>query len=127
MLELLKRRGECTEENFDAMGLLQTLCLVKMDNVDGNKQTGAAGKQDRVKTNAADSDSSPAGAATNSCSHPNTTVDIKTETEMKGENREAIVVEMKLTIVDDKRMKKDTNIHISVQNNEHSSQSTVMI
>lgn len=109
------------------MGLLQTLCLVKMDNVDGNKQTGAAGKQDRVKTNAADSDSSPAGAATNSCSHPNTTVDIKTETEMKGENREAIVVEMKLTIVDDKRMKKDTNIHISVQNNEHSSQSTVMI
>lgn len=127
MLELLKRRGECTEENFDAMGLLQTLCLVKMDNVDGNKQTGAAGKQDRVKTNAADSDSSPAGAATNSCSHPNSTVDIKTETEMKGENREALVVEMKLTIVDDKRMKKDTNIHISVQNNEHSSQSTVMI
>ncbi|XP_030262829.1 pannexin-1-like [Sparus aurata] len=83
VLELLKRRGECTEENFDAMGLLQTLCLVKMDNVDGNKQTGAAGKQDRVKTNTADSDSSPAGAATNSCSHPNTTVDIKTETEMK--------------------------------------------
>lgn len=98
---MLKRRGECTEENFDAMGLLQTLCLVKMDNVDGNKQTGAAGKQDRVKTNAADSDSSPAGAATNSCSHPNSTVDIKTETEMKGENREAIVVEMKLTIVND--------------------------
>ena len=67
------------------MGLLQTLCLVKMDNVDGNKQ-------DRVKTNAADSDSSPAGAATNSCNHPNSTVDVKTETEMKGENREALVV-----------------------------------
>lgn len=72
------------------MGLLQTLCLVKMDNVDGNKQTGAAGKQDGVKMNAADSDSSPAGAATNSCNHPNSTV--KTETEMKGENREALVV-----------------------------------
>lgn len=100
MLELLKRRGECTEENFDAMGLLQTLCLVKMDNVDGNKQTGAAGKQDRVKTNTADSVSSPAGAATNSCSHPNSTVDIKTETEMKGENREALGVKMKLTIDD---------------------------
>ncbi|CAF94969.1 unnamed protein product, partial [Tetraodon nigroviridis] len=35
VLELLRRRGQCSEENFDAMGLLQTLCLVKMDSVDG--------------------------------------------------------------------------------------------
>lgn len=37
VLEMLRKRGECTGENFDSMGLLQTLCLVKMDNVDGKK------------------------------------------------------------------------------------------
>ncbi|KAG7255678.1 hypothetical protein CRUP_009326 [Coryphaenoides rupestris] len=39
VLELLKRRGECAGENFDSMGLLQTLCLVKTDSVDGRKGT----------------------------------------------------------------------------------------
>ncbi|KAM9359619.1 pannexin-1-like [Symphorus nematophorus] len=76
VLEMLRRRR--SEENFDAMGLLQTLCLVKMDSVDGNRATGAAGKQDQVKANAVDSASSPtgtkAGATKNSC---------KNETEMK--------------------------------------------
>ena len=73
------------------MGLLQTLCLVKMDTVDGNKQAGAAGKQDQVKTNAADYASSPtaagAGAAKNSCNSPYSAENNegKMETEMKGE------------------------------------------
>lgn len=74
------------------MGLLQTLCLVKMDGVDGRKPAGAAEKQEQVKTNAADSASGPNdGAANNSCSRPNSTAgtDSKTETEMKGETREA--------------------------------------
>lgn len=71
VLELLKRRNESSEESFDAMGLLQTLCLVKTDSVDGRKP---AGKQEEVKTNAADSASSK---------HPNSAADNKTETEMK--------------------------------------------
>lgn len=85
VLELLRRRGECSEENFDAIGLLQTLYLVKMDSVDG-KLPGAAGKQDQVKTNAADCGSSPTASNTavskNSCNHKNET---KNETEMRGE------------------------------------------
>ncbi|XP_023252947.1 pannexin-1-like isoform X1 [Seriola lalandi dorsalis] len=89
VLELLRRRGECSGENFDALGLLQTLCPVKMDNVDGNKRPGAAGKRDQVKTNAADSASDPtaanAAAAQNSCNRPNSAAcDNGTmETEMK--------------------------------------------
>ncbi|AWO98545.1 Pannexin 1 [Scophthalmus maximus] len=81
VLELLRRRDECSGENFDAMGLLQTLCLVKMDSVDAIKPTGAAGKQDPVKLNAADSASSStatsAGTAVNNCNR------LKIETEMK--------------------------------------------
>ena len=88
MLELLKRRGQCSGEDFDAMGLLQTLCLVKMDNVDGNKRHGAAGKQDRVNMNEGDGAGSPR-AAKNSRNHPNSAADndSKMETEMKGEHR----------------------------------------
>ncbi|XP_078103176.1 pannexin-1-like [Sander vitreus] len=84
VLELLKRRGECSGEDFDSMGLLQTLCPVKMDSVDGRKPTGAAGKQDQVKTNAADSAGSPT-APKNSCESPNSSEDndSKMETEMK--------------------------------------------
>lgn len=37
VLEMLRRRGQRSGEDFDSMGLLQTLCLVKMDNVDGLK------------------------------------------------------------------------------------------
>ncbi|KAK9521336.1 hypothetical protein VZT92_021153 [Zoarces viviparus] len=85
VLELLKRQGEYYGENFDVMSLLQTLCLVKMDSVDGRKAAGAAGKQDRVKTNVAESAGSPT-AAKNSCRSPNSAAgnkDSKTETEMR--------------------------------------------
>lgn len=87
VLEMLRRRR--SEENFDAMGLLQTLCLVKMDVVDGNKATGAAGKQDQEKTNADDSAGSPtvtnAGATKNSCNRTKSAAEneCKNETEMK--------------------------------------------
>ncbi|XP_030007148.1 pannexin-1-like [Sphaeramia orbicularis] len=40
VLEMLRKRGECAGENFDPIDLLQTLCLVKMDNVDGNNAAG---------------------------------------------------------------------------------------
>lgn len=89
MLELLRRRGGSTEENFDAMGLLQTLCLVKMDTVDGKKSFSTAGKQDQEKLSATDSASSPTqthtGAAKNDCKSLNLAKDdSKVETEMKG-------------------------------------------
>ncbi|XP_069389929.1 pannexin-1-like [Paralichthys olivaceus] len=80
VLELLRRRGECSGENFDAMGLLQTLYLVKMDGVDGNKST-APGKQDEVKTNAAASGNSP--TATDTEEHKNNCNRLILETEMK--------------------------------------------
>ncbi|XP_058490577.1 pannexin-1-like isoform X2 [Solea solea] len=89
VLELLRKRGECSEEDFDAMGLLQTLCLVKMDAVDGNKPTEAAGKQDQLKSKAAESVNSPTAAnnreAKNNSSRPDLTRenDCKTGTEMK--------------------------------------------
>ncbi|XP_035536613.1 pannexin-1-like [Morone saxatilis] len=88
VLEWLRKRGDCSGENFDAIGLLQTLCLVKMDSVDGNKLAGAAGKQDQVKTTDSDSASSPTltnAGANNSCNRPNSAADngSKMETEMK--------------------------------------------
>ncbi|XP_029303097.1 pannexin-1-like isoform X2 [Cottoperca gobio] len=90
VLELLRRRGECTGEDFDAMGLLQTLCLVKMDNVDGSKRSGAGGRRDegRTKTTDPGGGGGPA-AAKNSCYRPNSAADAdrKMETEMK-ENRD---------------------------------------
>ncbi|KAF3693363.1 Pannexin-1 [Channa argus] len=79
VLELLRKKGESGVENFDAISLLQTLYLVKMDSVDG-KLPGAAGKPDQVKTNAATATAASARAAKNSCNHPN---DSKSETEMK--------------------------------------------
>ncbi|XP_034722657.1 pannexin-1-like [Etheostoma cragini] len=84
VLEMLKRRGECSGEDFDSEGLLQTLCPVKMDSVDGKKPTGAAGKPDQVKTNAADPAKTPI-APKNSCESPNSSEDndSKMETEMK--------------------------------------------
>lgn len=93
MLELLRRRGGSTEENFDAMGLLQTLCLVKMDTVDGKKSFSTAAKQDQEKLSAADSACSPTqthtGAARNYCKSLNPAKDdSKVETEMKGEHKE---------------------------------------
>lgn len=90
-MELLRRRGQCSEETFDALGLLQTLCLVKMDSVDGNKAATAARKQEQAKTSTTDSASSPTPtnteAAKNCCDSPNSAKDSdgKTESEMKGE------------------------------------------
>ncbi|KAM3874784.1 pannexin-1-like [Diretmus argenteus] len=71
VLELLKRRGECSGEEFDSMGLLQTLCLVKTDSVDGNKAAGATGKRDQPKGNHANPNpnGSPA-AASAGAEHP---------------------------------------------------------
>jgi len=77
---MLRRRGEGSEENFDAIGLLQTLCLVKMDGVDGSK---TAARLDQAKTNATDAAAND-GAAKNS---PKSAAGNNThmETEMKGE------------------------------------------
>ena len=80
VLELLRR--ECSGEDFDAMGLLQTLCLVKMDTVDGNKQGGAAGKQDAVRN----SGSSPSAANSSSCPNSNPDPHSKRGTQMRGEH-----------------------------------------
>ncbi|KAI3354145.1 hypothetical protein L3Q82_018478 [Scortum barcoo] len=87
VLELLMRRGECSGENFDAIDLLQTLCLVKMDSVDGRKSTGAAEKKDQEKKpNAAGGPvATNDEAAKNSCNRPNSAADndSKTDVEMK--------------------------------------------
>ncbi|XP_057684790.1 pannexin-1-like [Corythoichthys intestinalis] len=48
VLELLKKGGESSGEEFDAMGLLQTLCLVKMDTVDAKKVAQVAAKPDQL-------------------------------------------------------------------------------
>ncbi|XP_077467207.1 pannexin-1-like isoform X2 [Stigmatopora argus] len=48
VLELLKKGGESSGEEFDALGLLQTLCLVKMDTVDARKAAQVAAKPDRL-------------------------------------------------------------------------------
>ncbi|MED6242475.1 hypothetical protein ATANTOWER_005210 [Ataeniobius toweri] len=81
VLEMLKKRGECSGENFDTVGLLQTLCLVKMDTVDGKRSTA---KLDQVKMNAAGGAAND-GAALNNLSRPNSASgnDIKMETEMQ--------------------------------------------
>ncbi|KAJ7995685.1 hypothetical protein DPEC_G00247140 [Dallia pectoralis] len=42
VLELLRSRSAGDGENFDAMGLLQALYLVKIDNTDGKKRTAAS-------------------------------------------------------------------------------------
>uniref|UniRef100_A0A8C7D8U9 Pannexin n=1 Tax=Oncorhynchus kisutch TaxID=8019 RepID=A0A8C7D8U9_ONCKI len=44
VLELLRRRGVCEGEDFDAMGLLQMLCLVKTDVTDGKRSNTATSK-----------------------------------------------------------------------------------
>lgn len=84
VLEMLRRRGASSEENIDAMGLLQTLCLVKMDTVDGRKAFSTAGKQPVKGGAAADC---PAGAASNDCRslEPPVGNDHRLDTEMKGE------------------------------------------
>ncbi|XP_046891783.1 mth938 domain-containing protein isoform X2 [Hypomesus transpacificus] len=48
VLELLRKRGLCEGEDFDSMGLLQTLCLVKTDTIDGKNPNTS----DTIKTNA---------------------------------------------------------------------------
>ncbi|XP_041669141.1 pannexin-1-like [Cheilinus undulatus] len=89
VLEMLRKRGSCTSENFDAMGLLQTLCLVKMDTVDGAKASGPTGRLDEVKINNPDPaggpKSSEAEAAHNSHNHQRSAEDNSStvETEMR--------------------------------------------
>lgn len=86
VLELLKRRGQGSEENFDAMGLLQTLCLVKMDSVDGK---AAERKQAPAKPRASEparrSSAPKAGAAEMMDDGSDGDKQDKVETEMKGE------------------------------------------
>ncbi|CAL9684868.1 unnamed protein product [Knipowitschia caucasica] len=56
VLEMLRKRGGGAGEDFDSMGLLQTLCLVKTDNVDG--------RQTATKTNNCESSGQQAGGST---------------------------------------------------------------
>ncbi|XP_077422077.1 pannexin-1-like isoform X2 [Vanacampus margaritifer] len=56
VLELLKKGEECSGEDFDAMGLLQTLCLVKMDTVDAKKTAKVAAKPDQLVIHEEESD-----------------------------------------------------------------------
>lgn len=91
VLEMLRRRSASSEENIDAMGLLQTLCLVKMDTVDGKKPLSAAEKKQPLKAGAAaDIGQYHTGAATNDrrSLEPPEGNDHRLETEMKGELRE---------------------------------------
>ncbi|XP_028320036.1 pannexin-1-like [Gouania willdenowi] len=78
VLELLRRRGECSGEDFDAMGLLQTLCLVKTDTLDGRKAT--AKKYDEVNVSDATRNNSH-GNSNNSAVENNRSAE--TETEMR--------------------------------------------
>lgn len=74
VLKMMRKRGECSGEGFDIVGLLQTLYPVKMDTVDGKRTTDARAKLDEVKINAAEA------AVKNNHSRP---IDTKTETEMQ--------------------------------------------
>nr|XP_057936812.1 pannexin-1-like [Doryrhamphus excisus] len=76
VLELLKKGGECSGEDFDAMGLLQTLCLVKMDSVDYRKAPEATAKPDQLVIDAE-------GLSENNSTSPSTGADSKMATEMK--------------------------------------------
>lgn len=82
---MLRKRGECSGENFDTVGLLQTLCLVKMDTVDGNKTMSVANKPAGVKMEAADA-AAGHGEAGNNLRRPNSASgnETKIETEMQG-------------------------------------------
>lgn len=95
VLEMLRRRSASSEENIDAMGLLQTLCLVKMDTVDGKKPLSAAEKKQPAKAGAAadvGGGHTPyhTGAAANDYRslEPPEGNDHRQDTEMKGELQE---------------------------------------
>uniref|UniRef100_A0A1A8S5W5 Pannexin n=1 Tax=Nothobranchius rachovii TaxID=451742 RepID=A0A1A8S5W5_9TELE len=78
VLEMLRKRGECSGENVNTLDLLMTLGLVKMDNVDGKKATV---KPDHVEINTADAD---LGAKNNLGRSSSTSGnDAKVETEMQ--------------------------------------------
>ncbi|KAM6932933.1 pannexin-1a [Xenentodon cancila] len=85
VLEMLKKQDEYSEENFDVIGLLQTLCLVKLDNVDGRKSSTDARKLDEVKIDDADAAASDGAATKNNlrCMNSATGNNAKTETQMK--------------------------------------------
>lgn len=78
---MLRKRGERSGEHFDSMGLLKTLCLVKMDAVDGKKS--AEVKLDEVKLSA------EGGAKNSGAGRPNSENNSKMETEMQGETNES--------------------------------------
>ncbi|XP_007552405.1 PREDICTED: pannexin-1-like [Poecilia mexicana] len=80
VLEMLKKRGECAGENFDTVALLQTLCLVKMDTVDGKKAPEPEAKPDGGLASGSGPVANDNEPAKNNVSRPNNT---KTETEMK--------------------------------------------
>uniref|UniRef100_A0A3Q2PYY3 Pannexin n=1 Tax=Fundulus heteroclitus TaxID=8078 RepID=A0A3Q2PYY3_FUNHE len=84
VLEMLRKRGECSGENFDTVGLLQTLCLVKMDTVDAHRTIAAKAKPDEVKTSPAEA-AADDGAAQNNVRRPNSASgnNSKMETEMQ--------------------------------------------
>lgn len=91
MLELLRRRGEHCGEDFDSMGLLQTLCLVKTDVVDGNKAGSTAGKKDQSKTNTDNPRPANTGPISTGGTTPASLTDQMMGTEMKGEREEGWV------------------------------------
>uniref|UniRef100_A0A8C7WZA7 Pannexin n=1 Tax=Oryzias sinensis TaxID=183150 RepID=A0A8C7WZA7_9TELE len=82
VLEMLRRRGECSGENFDTMSLLQTLWPVKMEQVDGKKPQSTAEKLEETKINLTDGPP-PDGAAEKNLHAPNPTSE--NETEMRGQ------------------------------------------
>lgn len=79
---MLKKRGECAGENFDTVGLLQTLCLVKMDTVDAKKAPDLQPKPPSGLASGSEPVTNDDKPAKNNVSCPNNT---KTETEMQGE------------------------------------------
>lgn len=102
VLEMLRRRSASSEEHIDAMGLLQTLCLVKMDTVDGKKPFSAAAEKKQPAKGGAAADVGGGGggggyspyhsgaAAANDCrsAEPPEGNDHRLDTEMKGELQE---------------------------------------
>ncbi|PWA22381.1 hypothetical protein CCH79_00018197 [Gambusia affinis] len=80
VLEMLKKRGECAGENFDTVGLLQTLCLVKMDTVDAKKAPDLQPKPPSGLASGSEPVANDDKPAKNNVSCPNNT---KTETEMQ--------------------------------------------
>lgn len=89
VLELLRRRGLCEGEDFDSMGLLQTLCLVKTDTTDskspntndttkananpnGNPNSKAKANPEAARASCEGAASSPASQSPDQCKYNET-------------------------------------------------------